>query len=124
MNRAVAVCWLALIQSAAGADMAKMTRCETHPGDKHSYWSYREITGRKCWFRGHPGSKEKSQLFWGRDETKPDVKAELPAVEEPPEPEPSIAVIRARPGDMSDWQWRGLWEVWMNHRSMREWRLP
>jgi hypothetical protein len=28
-----------------------------------AYWSWREIDGRRCWYRGRPG-KPKDQLYW------------------------------------------------------------
>lgn len=46
------------------------TRCETAPADKQSYWSWRSIDGRRCWYRGE-SVKPKSQLFWGRRASPP-----------------------------------------------------
>jgi len=31
--------------------------------DGNGHWSWREVDGRRCWYRGSPG-KPKTQLFW------------------------------------------------------------
>jgi hypothetical protein len=43
--------------TAAGA-----LECQAAP-DSRSYWSWRSIDGRRCWYRGHT-VKRKSQLEW------------------------------------------------------------
>lgn len=46
------------------------TRCAASPEDKQSYWSWRSIDGRKCWYRGE-SVKPKSSLYWGRRASPP-----------------------------------------------------
>jgi len=119
---------LAFIPSATAADNPKMIRCETHAGDKHTYWSWREIDGRQCWFRGH--GIPKNQLFWERDEAKPEIRTELPAaIDEPRQSQPSIVILPLRHSSVFEWHWRDLmiemnWQAWIDRRLMQEWRIP
>jgi len=38
------------------------TPCATHAQDK-DWWSWREVDGRRCYYRGRPG-KPKDELYW------------------------------------------------------------
>jgi hypothetical protein len=55
------VCVLAIAFYCAPAQ-AKQCRTE-RPSDAQTYWSYRLIDGRKCWYEGRPGYS-KSLLHW------------------------------------------------------------
>lgn len=45
---------------------AHATQCTAErPSNARSYWSYRLIDGRKCWYEGKP-MLSKSSLHWGR----------------------------------------------------------
>ena len=37
--------------------------CRTFQGDRHLYWSWREVDGRKCWYAG-PKGVNKTALHW------------------------------------------------------------
>jgi len=52
-----------------------------------AYWSWREIDGKRCWFKRQGAMPPKSQLRWGKQEAKPKLKDEAapaPAEHEPP----------------------------------------
>jgi hypothetical protein len=38
-------------------------QCSSAPSDRHGYWSWRFIDGRKCWYEGQP-MLSKSSLEW------------------------------------------------------------
>jgi hypothetical protein len=56
------------------------------PSGKHSYWSYRLIDGRKCWYEGKP-MLSKDLLEWPREESGREAKQE-PKAEPKREPKP------------------------------------
>jgi hypothetical protein len=117
-----------MVQPALSANMDEVRACHPHkPSQAREWWSYRIVDGRQCWFRGHPGSMPKSQLFWDRDQAKPEVKTETAIVQEPPQPQPLIILMRPRPGSMFEWHWRDLMiemnqPVWTDRRLMQDWR--
>ena len=48
---------------------AQARQCSTErPADARSYWSYRIIDGRKCWYEGKP-MLSKALLHWPRAQT-------------------------------------------------------
>lgn len=56
--------------------------------DNGSYWSWRSIDGRKCWYRGH-SVMPKSRLHWPARARKPKFRIEiLPPEEERKRPDP------------------------------------
>lgn len=72
-------------------------------GDGH--WSWREIAGRRCWYRGAPG-KPKAELFWqvtARPASAPEPQAPVSSSPvlylqvTPATPAPAADVLRARP---------------------------
>ena len=76
----LAVLAFIFMPTAAGA-----IECRARPGDRNSYWSYREIDGRRCWYRGHR-RMAKSQLHWPEPEPKAPAR---PALKPVPFLEPS-----------------------------------
>jgi outer membrane biosynthesis protein TonB len=56
------------------------------PSSKHSYWSYRLIDGRKCWYEGKPGLS-KDLLEWPREANPREARQE-PKEEPKREPKP------------------------------------
>lgn len=40
-----------------------LTDCYNDKGNDHSYWSWRVIDGKKCWYHGRPG-RPKTELRW------------------------------------------------------------
>jgi hypothetical protein len=62
------------------ATPSQAKQCSTErPSDARSYWSYRLIDGRKCWYEGKP-MLSKSLLHWARSPTaaaKPRVKSDF-----------------------------------------------
>jgi hypothetical protein len=50
--------------SPVAAVTAQATQCSAdRPANARSYWSYRLIDGRKCWYEGKP-MMSKSELHW------------------------------------------------------------
>jgi len=57
------------------------------PSSKHSYWSYRLIDGRKCWYEGKP-MLSKDLLEWPREESGREARQEpKAALKREPKPE-------------------------------------
>lgn len=79
--------------TAAGA-----TECRARPGDRDSYWSYREIDGRRCWYRGHR-RLDKSELHWPEREREP---------EPEPERKPPRPILRPVPFLSPAWRAQAL----------------
>jgi len=50
---------------AIATTMAWGAECRTERGDRHLYWSWRQIDGRRCWYAGPPGVS-KAALHWAR----------------------------------------------------------
>jgi hypothetical protein len=87
-------------------------QCQTGKGGD-GHWSWREIDGRRCWYRGAP-SKPKAQLYWqvaAKPTSAPEPPAPAPAPEPqarrsspvlylqvtPATPAPTVDLLRARP---------------------------
>ena len=51
--------------------------CAEKPPVAKTYWSWREIDGRKCWFEGR-ASTPKSQLFWAPQKVRLTDKSSVP----------------------------------------------
>jgi len=64
-----------------------------HTGkDGDGYWSWREIDGRRCWYRGSPG-KPKAELFWKVAAKPTSSPPSLPTSSKPtPSPKPQVPV--------------------------------
>ncbi len=57
------------VASFCAATPAQAKQCSTErPSNAQSYWSYRLIDGRKCWYEGKPGFS-KSLLHWSAAQT-------------------------------------------------------
>jgi hypothetical protein len=57
------------VASFCAATPAQAKQCSTErPSNAQSYWSYRLIDGRKCWYEGKPGFS-KSLLHWSATQT-------------------------------------------------------
>jgi hypothetical protein len=48
---------------------AAAIECKERP-EGGSYWSWRQIDGRRCWYRGEHGVVSKSQLHWSEEKPK------------------------------------------------------
>jgi len=61
----IAILFAALLlpSSAAPAAAAEVTPCRESKGLSSTYWSWRLVDGRKCWFAGR-ASKPKHELAW------------------------------------------------------------
>jgi hypothetical protein len=55
---------LILLLSTTVAQAGPLVACQNSRDRDSTYWSWREIDGKKCWYRGRPG-KSKSELRWG-----------------------------------------------------------
>ena len=51
------------LQGVLSTAKAETIECRERP-ETHEYWSWREIDGRRCWFKGHR-SISKKLLSWG-----------------------------------------------------------
>jgi hypothetical protein len=67
----------------ASSPAAATTECHARKGGDWSYWSWREIEGRRCWYRGHRGLN-KHMLHWPAATAEP-VRTARPS---PPRPSP------------------------------------
>ena len=77
---------------ASAADLrAGTVDCEPQrPRGAKTYWSYRVVDGRTCWYAGRPG-KSKTELHWGTPQS-PRAERLRTAVSPPDDPEaPSLA---------------------------------
>jgi len=101
----VACLFTAAPSVALSADIpeGERVRCRDTPGDG-SYWSWREINGRRCWYRGNAG-KPKAELYWGEAPLARPVTPVMPL--EPPLPRPRPLVPPEGEGDF-DKAWRDL----------------
>src|SRR6516162_6481408 len=61
--------------------------CRDTAGEAGVHWSWREIDGRRCWFKSHGAMPPKSELRWAKEETGQKLKEETPSA--PPEERPS-----------------------------------
>lgn len=67
-----------LLPSAAHA-----VECQPKPTDQRGHWSWRNIDGKRCWYRGRPGLA-KSRLSWktaGPVDAKPKPATDKPATD-------------------------------------------
>jgi hypothetical protein len=62
-----AACLIGISPAAAESEQAKQCSAE-RPANARSYWSYRLIDGRKCWYQGKP-MLSKSLLHWRSAQT-------------------------------------------------------
>jgi hypothetical protein len=74
-STALAAGILALLFIGTPDAQAKQQCSAAMPPNNHSYWSYRIIDGRKCWYEGKPGLS-KSLLEWSKEDAKEDAKEE------------------------------------------------
>lgn len=127
-----------LILSSSPAAEA-LIACHDKPESKATYWSFREIAGRKCWYQGHR-TVDKAILFWPatRSESAPSEarddeteKSAVPmTVTAPPvaDAEPTVRTIRLRPGTAFEWRWRGLMielnaRAWLDPTKLADWHV-
>jgi len=76
---------MVLLAADQSAPLTATTECRNRPESSSSYWSWRLIDNRKCWFRGR-ASMDKRLLYWATNpaplpperEEKPHVPLALP----------------------------------------------
>jgi len=92
---------LLLMAGWLGAAEARLTACDPAPPNwHHEWWSWREIDGRRCFYRGRPG-KPKGQLYWASQSEK--------VSEVAPEPsEPAAASAAPETVGAFDRAWRDI----------------
>lgn len=73
--------YLILHAYGGGLELSSVTICQTYKRD-NAYWSWREIDGRKCWYRG-ARNKPKSELRWSAPASYPGEERRPTAVERP-----------------------------------------
>jgi hypothetical protein len=72
---------LALVRHAHGADA--IIECSAARMSDRAHWAWREINGKKCWYRGEPG-RPKALLRWDPS-PRPSVEAGRPEIGRPSE---------------------------------------
>jgi hypothetical protein len=84
---------------------AQAKQCSTErPPDARSYWSYRLIDGRKCWYEGKP-MLSKSLLEWPHEASaQPVSEREVASVSK----KEVASVVKEKPGNPLDSQARAL----------------
>jgi hypothetical protein len=60
---ALIACVVAMFSPVAMPNALAKQQCSRAPSDRHGYWSWRFIDGRKCWYEGRP-MLSKSSLKW------------------------------------------------------------
>jgi hypothetical protein len=66
----IAVAILLLSTHAANA----VTLCQDTPGHEPGvHWSWREIEGKRCWFKSRGAMPPKSELIWNKEEATKDL---------------------------------------------------
>jgi hypothetical protein len=89
----IAAAILLLWTTAAPAEILCRDKAGNESG---AYWSWREIDGRRCWFKRHGAMPPKSELRWAKQETGREMKEESPSA--PPEQRPpSIQMLKTQP---------------------------
>jgi hypothetical protein len=84
----------ALVCGCLGSSAAWAIDCLSSPGDpKTGYYSWRQIDGRKCWFRKTGAMPAKSQLHWP-EKVEQEARPEEPASPAPSEPPASATQER------------------------------
>jgi hypothetical protein len=82
--------------------------CSAAPG-RDTYWSWREIEGRRCYYAGRPG-KSKTELYWrGPSKTTPVRAGQPEAVHDAAGPAavpvpPPVSVSERQPTEELEWQ--------------------
>jgi hypothetical protein len=89
---------------------ARAIECLSAPNQSGGWWSWREIDGRKCWYKTVGAVPPKSEFFW------PEQAKETPPAEERVEQEPlpmpatepttatvsKVKIVRVKPVDLSN----------------------
>ena len=89
----IAAAILLLWTTAASAEILCRDTAGSGPG---VHWSWREIDGRRCWFKSHGAMPPKSEFRWAKEETGRKLKEEMPSA--PPEERPSsIRMLKTHP---------------------------
>jgi hypothetical protein len=92
--------FLIVLCSFAGR-MAWAIECMDKPGDPKSGWyAWREIDGRKCWFKKTGGMPAKSELHWPAKVEREPPQREPPPAQASPAPQKTIAIV-ARPPEQT-----------------------
>jgi hypothetical protein len=68
---------------------AETIECRERP-ETREYWSWREIDGRRCWFKGHR-SISKKLLSWGPRTPAEDIELQPTTATNPPQMSPGIS---------------------------------
>jgi len=79
--------------------------CRDTAGEVGVHWSWREIDGRRCWFKSRGAMPPKSELRWEKPQAREKIKEEAAAAPPPPQQHPTgIALLRTRvlPEGMSE----------------------
>jgi hypothetical protein len=82
-----------LLLSSATASAA--ISCQDAPGrEQGGHWSWREIDGRRCWFKSAGARPRKSELTWKKGENARDVVKETAALPAMEKPGPTIQMLK------------------------------
>ena len=101
-----------LVCCCVAASSAEAIDCLSSPNSQSGWWSWREIDGRKCWYKKVGAVPPKSEFVWP-DQAKeakeapppreaPQPSSPPPATEGMRTPLPRIAVARVKPVDLTN----------------------
>jgi hypothetical protein len=88
----IAAAILLLWTSAASAEILCRDKAGSEPG---VHWSWRDIEGRRCWFKRHGAIPQKSELRWAKVEAGGNVKEE-PTSAPPEQRMPRIQMLKTQ----------------------------
>jgi hypothetical protein len=89
MSRLFVVMWMLF----ASIDSAQAIECQTSAQGGDSYWAWRLIEGRQCWYKGARGM-DKSLLHWSSAVDSPNMHVDTP---DKPKSEKTQAMSEAQP---------------------------
>ena len=89
----IAAAILLLWTTAASAEILCRDKAGNESG---AYWSWREIDGRRCWFKRHGAMPPKSELRWAKQEAGREMNEE-PPLARPEKRLPGIQMLKTRP---------------------------
>lgn len=104
-----------LVCCCAAASSAQAIECLSAPKSESGWWSWREIDGRKCWYKKVGAVPPKSEFVWPDAKEAPPSAKEAPPSVEPTRrssstpttegmrsPQPRIEIARVKPVDLSN----------------------
>ena len=110
LERTIASCIICLFWIAMATDAAAYECHASLPAERAGYWSWRQVEGRKCWYRG-PRVVSKRSLHWPAAVTSPvttGTNSPSPQASAPPPIDPDERDAETR---LRDCCWPPVWEL-------------